>query len=252
MQQVSFQVIMNPLCQRLLKRVSSDYENKEIIPLKGKTTSYSPESSVIDIESEPDSDASEKSIRSECSEDFVQAATFKDCLAEKLKPDHRNRFLFDQNLRNPYCYQLHAVNPRPVANQTASTQTEPKSFVAKKTVSTQMAGKKSHSTQTVNSKKHASVLSPSKPNYSCFEDSNDSPAPCSQEWHGCGNHIRFCKAPKAFFDANEGDYMQNHSGDFAGGGKRVSETNFFPVEHKDEESSNRRIFGVSLKHVQIP
>ncbi|GBN77270.1 hypothetical protein AVEN_65657-1 [Araneus ventricosus] len=221
-------------------------ENKEIVPFVRKT-SHTSESSVIDLESEPDSDASEKSIRSDRSVDFSHTSDFKDCLAEKLKSHHRNGFLLDQTLRNPYCYQLHTLETHPVAKRATSTQTEPKPTVAKKTVSTQTAGKKSSSTQTVNSKKHVGVLSPARLKYSCLEDSLD----------GYVRQDKYHKASKAVFDANDGGYIQNHPGNFEFGDERIPGTSLFSVEQKsfmevNEDPSNRTIFGVPLKHVQIP
>ncbi|GIX99788.1 hypothetical protein CDAR_460371 [Caerostris darwini] len=74
-------------------------------------------SSVVDIESETESHASQRSVLSYRSDQFTHDLGFKKSLMDHIKT--RNENSLQDSMRNPYLYQLH-----PVIKQTSFTQTD--------------------------------------------------------------------------------------------------------------------------------
>ncbi|GIX90480.1 hypothetical protein CEXT_344751 [Caerostris extrusa] len=202
-------------------------------------------SSIVDIESETESHASERSVLSYRSDQFTRDLGFKKSLMDHIKT--RNDNSLQDSMRNPYLYQLH-----PVIKQTSFTQTDPKTSVSKRTVSTQMAGKTSSASQTVDLK--SSGTSQTKFNYSCFGDSG-SDLMCFQS----SNQKKPCRLHKSSRDVP--GVMRLKTNEKRRFNDRHQETRHGPFyrekEQKsymqaNEDPSKNTFFGVSLKHVRTP
>ncbi|GFR13022.1 hypothetical protein TNCT_149821 [Trichonephila clavata] len=203
------------------------------------------ENSVIDIESEVESDdSSKKSVSSHATHQTSQTHHSKNWMTDDLKSynqiDKHALQHYLENGNNPYCYSFHTLPFHPVVQQTISTQTEPKPAVAKKTASTQIAGKKSSSTQTID-KKSVGTQSPDKRNHSYFEDSGSSRATCVKKWRSC----------RLYRDSNftTSGLREGRDCKFkcVSQGKKALEGGNW---HSSEAPLRNTIFGVCLKHVE--
>ncbi|GFS87395.1 hypothetical protein NPIL_441631 [Nephila pilipes] len=207
---------------------------------KLSATDYITESSIIDIEYEPESeDSSKKSVSSHSTHQTTKTVHSKNCPTNELKSYYKTDIHalqhYLENGNNPFCYQFHSLPYHPIVQQTISTQTDPKPAVAKKTASTQIAGKKSSSTQTIDKKSVGTQSPRPKRDYSYFDDSSRSRATCYKKWRPCRLH-----RDANFATGGEGRDCKNKC--VSQGKKDTWHTNEAPLRNT--------IFGVSLKHVE--